>query len=444
MFMALSVMASVFFVGGNLPAHATVTVTNGSVIDTGPYQTGAGICLCFDGQYVDDWYSNLAPLLQEYNATATFFLSGFPSYTSQEYQELSTMQAEGDEMASNTVNHTDILTDLENETMAQYIATEITPAINAMDAQGMNPTDFAYPYSDYNSTTNAALLNYFDHLQIISPYDPNQSWVDPTFQMAYYNFTGQRVLGAIEIDNIKGITLNEIYGLMDSVKANNSVIIFSGMDTIESNASDYITPPSLITEILQYATENHLKFYTMNQLETPNPAPIPTSTTISLGENWSLVSMPVLNTTLMASELGGLGVRRVASYDQASNSFVTDDVGYSASDMQILPDVAYFVDSAEPTSFLLYGTIEGPHSVTLSPGWNMVGWRNLSSVSASDLGSRLPDIQRICTYDQTTGGYDTYFVGYSSAAQDFSIQPGQGYFIYLNSSASEQLEIGGP
>jgi hypothetical protein len=35
-------------------------------------------------------------------------------------------------------------------------------------------------------------------------------------------------------------------------------------------------------------------------------------------------------------------------------------------------------------------------------------------------------------------------VGYSSAAQDFSIQPGQGYFIYLNSSASEQLEIGGP
>lgn len=422
---------------GSTPVRAAATVSNGS------YVTGAGICLTFDDDYVDDWYNNAVPLLQEYNATATFFLCGFPYYTDQEYQELAAMQSEGDEMACHTVDHTDIIQDLANETMNQYIATEITPAIDAMDARGMHPTDFAYPYGSYNDTTNTALEAYFNHLRIITPYDVNQQWVDPTFPMASYRFNNERVLGGLELDNMMNIPMNQLEALMDTTKANNSVIIFFSHDTIESNASDYITPPSELKAVLEYATENHLKFYTMNQLQTPDPAPIPTSTKISLNENWSLVSMPILNTTLMASELGTYGVRRVASYNSATNGYTTDVIGYSTTDMQLQPDAAYFIDSSQPTSFTLYGTIEGPHDVTLSPGWNAVGWRNLTTINASNLGYQLPDIQRICKYNSTTGAYDTYTVGFSSADKDFTIQPGKGYFIFLNSTANEQLKIGG-
>lgn len=434
---ALSMIMSIFFILGSIQVHAAATVPNGT------YTTGAGICLCFDDDTVGDWYNNAAPLLQEYNATATFFLSGFPTYEDQDYQELAAMQSEGDEMACHTVDHTDIIQDLANETMDQYIATEITPAIAAMDARGMHPTDFAYPFGSYNDTTNTALEAYFDHLRIITPYDPNQSWVDPTFTMASYRFNNERVLGAIELDNIMNITMNEYYGMMDTTKANNSVLILYGHDTIESNASDYITPPSMLKAILEYAKENHLKFYTMNQLQTPNPAPIPTSAQVSLNTNWNLVSMPILNTTLMASELGTYGVRRVAAYNSATNGYTTDVIGYSTTDMQLQPDAAYFIDSSQPTSLSIYGTIEGPHNVTLSPGWNTVGWRNLTTVVASDLGNRLSDIQRICRYNGTTGTYDTYTMGFSSADKDFAIQPGKGYFIFLNSTANEQLKIGG-
>ena len=155
------------------------------------------------------------------------------------------------------------------------------------------------------------------------------------------------------------------------------------------------------------------------------------------------MSLPFLNTTLMASQLGSSGVTRVASYNGTTDAYDTYVLGYSSADMRILPDKAYFVDSGGSTSFKRYGTAEGSHSIGLRPGWNAVGWCNKSTVKASDICGRLSDIQRICRYYSTTKAYDTYVAGFSGTSSKFNIKPGEGYFMYLNSTASEQLKIGG-
>ena len=437
----LSIVANILVIGSTFGHTAYASTT--SEVSNGSGMTGAGVCICFDDEYVDQWHTNARPLLQKYNARATFFLDSFDMFTNTQYQWLADLQSDGDEMACHGYRHLDAIAYLQNHTMDEYIAADITPAIAAMDAKGMHPTDFAYPYGSYNDSTNTALLAYFDHVRIISDYNDPASPNDPSVPPAWYRFNHERVVGAIGMDNAFNIPLQLYYGLMDSVMANNSVIIFYGHNTTESTTNDYITPPSRLEAILQYASDHHLKFYTMRDLQTPDPAPIPTSTLIDLNANWTLMSLPILNTTLMASDLGKVGARRVAAYNNITNSYDLSVIGYGSTDMQVLPDEAYFVDSASSTSFVLYGTIEGPHDVTLYPGWNAVGWRNLTTVKASDLGNRLSDIQRICRYNASTESYNTYVIGYSSGDADFNVRPGEGYFVYLNSTAPEQLRIGG-
>jgi hypothetical protein len=111
--------------------------------------------------------------------------------------------------------------------------------------------------------------------------------------------------------------------------------------------------------------------------------------------------------------------------------------------MPIRNDYSYFVDCSDNTSLLLYGTtIAGPHAVTLYPGWNSVGWSSLITLKASDLGNQSAAIQRICRYNCTSGAYETYVTGFSGQDKNFDIKPGEGYFIYLNSATTLQLNEG--
>jgi PKD repeat protein len=166
--------------------------------------------------------------------------------------------------------------------------------------------------------------------------------------------------------------------------------------------------------------------------------------TIELKQGWNLISLPLSNSTLTASQLADLGVRRVSSYNYATGTYTTYVVGYSAGDMPISNDYAYFVDCAADTSLVLNGNlIPQPHTLTLNQGWNAIGWGSLSSVKASDLGGQSASIQRMSRYDTSASAFTTYVVGFSGDDKNFDVRPGEGYFVYLNSATPVQISEGG-
>jgi hypothetical protein len=72
-----------------------------------------------------------------------------------------------------------------------------------------------------------------------------------------------------------------------------------------------------------------------------------------------------------------------------------------------------------------------------------VGWSCLDTVRASDLCSQSAAIQRVCRYNSASGTYDTYVNGFSGDDKNFKVKPGEGYFIYIESSTPVQLNEGG-
>lgn len=394
----------------------------------------SGVALTFDDRYISQWYS-LESILQKYNATATFDVSQFNLLNATEIQMLTTLKNDGNEIACHGYNHTDSVAYLSNHTVSQYITEEINPALNMMDANGLHPTDFAYPYGSFNATTNAALSPYFVHLRTTVA----------TFPEAYYKFDNTSVIGAASLDNIYNFTNQQYFDALQTAKQNNEVLVLFADNVSETNDSSYVVSPSKIEAIVQYAAANNLKFYTLSQLNPPNTTPSRSTYNLSLKAGWDLISLPLVNNYITASQLGPYGVQRVSAYNISKSNFDTYVIGFSSidKDIQIKPDQAYFVSCPNNTNFNLYGILNQPHTITVNPGWNVFGWSNLSTVKASDIGNRSTDIQRLCSYNGTTGAYDTYVVGFSGADKNFAIKPGVGYFVYLNSTAPKQLNLGG-
>ncbi len=159
----------------------------------------------------------------------------------------------------------------------------------------------------------------------------------------------------------------------------------------------------------------------------------------------NLVSLPLVNNSIWASQLGAYGIRRVSEYDNGRDAYNTYVLGFSpsADDIRVLPDRSYFMDSTLDFKIREYGVAQEPRYITISPGWNAVGWTSLSTIKASGLGGRLSDIQRICRYNTTRHDFDVYVVGFSRSDANFDIKPGEGYFVYLQSNVPESLKLGG-
>jgi hypothetical protein len=162
--------------------------------------------------------------------------------------------------------------------------------------------------------------------------------------------------------------------------------------------------------------------------------------TMNMAHSWNFVSFPLVNNSLYATDLGGFGVSRIAIYNNTTNAYNTYVLGFSAGDMPILPQKAYFVYS-NGSQIIDYGTSPSAYNVTLYSGWNAIGWQSSTNSTASTVSASIPNIQRICRYNTSTGAYNTYVPVYSSADKDFTMSEGNGYFVYKNSPTPEELTI---
>jgi peptidoglycan/xylan/chitin deacetylase (PgdA/CDA1 family) len=118
------------------------------------------VILTFDDGY-ESQYSNAKPILDKYGFKATFYIvcnyvaSGDNRMT---WEEIKSLQQEGHDIASHTMNHDDL-----SKLSPQEVEYEVAQSKQCLLEQGINPKSFAYPFnggSDDPSIISAVASHY--------------------------------------------------------------------------------------------------------------------------------------------------------------------------------------------------------------------------------------------------------------------------------------------
>lgn len=221
-----------------------------------------GIVLTFDDNYIDDWYT-ADNTLNHYGWKATFFICKYAWLTPNEKKELHYLQDKGHDIAGHGYNHENALKYAAKYGLNKYINDEIIPLKAAMSRDGFNITSFAYPdgAGAHDATLDNNLLKYFSVIR-----GTTYGELPPDSQYCYYK--GERVIYGLGIDtDYKQFNLEYYKALMDYAKKHNKIVIFYGHKTV-NNATDKLeTPLEALQQICEYAVNNNLKFYTVDDLK---------------------------------------------------------------------------------------------------------------------------------------------------------------------------------
>jgi PKD repeat protein len=235
------------------PTPGYITVTEGQ-----PGCLHAGIALTFDDDYVDQWYA-IRPMLQQYNAHATFFVAGFGSLDESQIEELRTLQADGNEIAFHGTHHTEAEPYLQNHTVQQYLDYEIIPGLNLMRNAGFDPVDFAYPGGSDTPACTQALEGYFGHIR-----DTYYSWDDTIY---YTPGSHQAFISGIGLDDTTyGNSINDIYNGISRAKDEDKILITYAHQPLQNVTGLYQTSYDRLNKTLKYASDNNVQFCTVREL----------------------------------------------------------------------------------------------------------------------------------------------------------------------------------
>jgi len=126
-----------------------------------------GLALSFDDNFVEPWHT-MRPLLQQYGARVTFFISRYANMSPVNKQRVRDLADDGHEIAAHTVLHLRAPTYVEEHGLAAYMADEALPSIEVLRGDGYDVTSFAYPYGARTSELDDALLAHVSLLRSVS------------------------------------------------------------------------------------------------------------------------------------------------------------------------------------------------------------------------------------------------------------------------------------
>jgi len=127
---------------------------NAEQVNTQQIQTDTVVSLTFDDQYQNQWRYSV-PLLQSHSMTATYYVitsdSDPPFSCCMSWSELQTLQSQGNDIGSQTIDHPN-LTTLTPDQVTQEVCGSRQDMLN----NGItNPVSFAYPFGASNSTVES-------------------------------------------------------------------------------------------------------------------------------------------------------------------------------------------------------------------------------------------------------------------------------------------------
>lgn len=224
-----------------------------------PYR--AGVILSFDDAYVNEWFAT-DQKLKKYSWKGTFCVCKINRLRHAQIKKLLELQKEGHEIAGHTLNHINAADFLRVHTMREYMRQEIDPMMSLMNFYGLKVSSFAYPYGGRTQKLDTALLKRFKIVRGRAFCEE-----DAAKQGCYFNESNLVFSFSID-DTHNHFNIPHLLKLLDYAKKNDKILILNSHKTVENVTGDYQTKDSTLEYICQYIKRNHMRFYTLSDLNT--------------------------------------------------------------------------------------------------------------------------------------------------------------------------------
>jgi len=126
-----------------------------------------GIALSFDDANVPSWFE-ARPLLQQYGARVTFFVSRYYAIYDERRAQLRTLADDGHEIGAHSVMHERAPSYVEEHGLGAYVDDEALPSIQVLRDAGYPVTSFAYPFGARTAELDDALLEHVSILRSVA------------------------------------------------------------------------------------------------------------------------------------------------------------------------------------------------------------------------------------------------------------------------------------
>lgn len=115
-----------------------------------------GVALSFDDTSVDAWVA-LRPLLAQYQAHVTFFVSRYRALDADQHAGLQLLATDGHAIEAHGVQHLRAPDYVDDHGLDAYLRDELDPSITALRDDGFEVTAFAYPFGVRTGQLDAAI-----------------------------------------------------------------------------------------------------------------------------------------------------------------------------------------------------------------------------------------------------------------------------------------------
>ncbi|MCF6244039.1 MAG: polysaccharide deacetylase family protein [Sulfurovum sp.] len=209
-----------------------------------------GIVLTFDDSYVDNW-NKFMPEFKKNDVVVTFFCHKWASgedITESEAALLKTFITDGHEIGYHTKDHESTndtkysIYESKEQKAKAYFDDQIAPGVKNMKSRGFNPKSFSYPYISGTPAHNKIIKKALPHIR--------------EFFAHVYVMDEKPTVGSKTIDELKSY--------LDKFKEDKEIGVFLGHGIDDATISNY-TSAEKIKEIIRYAKEIGLKFYTLEE-----------------------------------------------------------------------------------------------------------------------------------------------------------------------------------
>jgi peptidoglycan/xylan/chitin deacetylase (PgdA/CDA1 family) len=232
-----------FTINGPATVEFFTTALSGNTepVVTQQIQVDTVVSLTFDDQWEDEWLYG-QPYMQEYGFLGTYYVitsdsdNGYACCMS--WSQLDQLEAEGNDVGGQTIDHPDLTTLTVAEMQAELCGSRQDMINNGIP----DPVSMAYPYGDYNATVEsvASECGWLTARQgggisnsNTVPTAPYLSTIPPPNPMA---------LQTIAVDGTADENLNDLESFVDAASANGGGWLpITFHDVCDANASDYST-----------------------------------------------------------------------------------------------------------------------------------------------------------------------------------------------------------
>ncbi len=151
---------------------------------------------------------------------------------------------------------------------------------------------------------------------------------------------------------------------------------------------------------------------------------------ISFVTGWNLITLPMdmgWNASDLAAQI--TGCTSISGWNATSQTYQTYIVGGPPSfDFSLIGGHGYFVDVNQQSMCTFTGVPLYSVNVSLSSGWNLIGWFKEENTTASSLAGNITGCSSVSSWNTTTQSYETYIVG-GPPSFDFTIVQSMGLFV---------------